>query len=123
MFLRALLLRCPNCGRAGVMRHWFAARDHCSACGMRFHRQEGFMLGSMTINTIVTFLALAVVLVVGLVVTSPDVPVAGLIVVGALTAVLVPVLIYPWTVTIWVATELAMRPLESDEYEPTTASR
>jgi hypothetical protein len=98
------------------MARWFKPRDHCASCHMRFHRQEGFMLGSMTINTIVTFGLMAVVLVAGLIATSPDVPVVGLILLGAAVALLTPVLIYPFTVTLWVAMELAMRPLEADEY-------
>jgi len=37
---RALRLRCPNCGGAGLMQSWFVLRARCTACGMRLQRGE-----------------------------------------------------------------------------------
>ena len=82
---------------------------------MRFERQEGTMLGSMTINMIVTFLACIGVVAAAMATTWPDVPVGPVIAVGVVTAIVVPLAFWPFAMTFWVAVELAMRPLEPDE--------
>jgi uncharacterized protein (DUF983 family) len=40
LFGRALLLRCPRCGRAPVLDGWFGVRPRCTVCGLRFDRGE-----------------------------------------------------------------------------------
>lgn len=115
VLLRGLARHCPNCGSGHLFDGWFSLRDRCPRCGMLFERQEGFMLGSMTINMIVTFLAVAVVVAVAMVVTWPDVPMWPVMGLGAVAAIVVPVVFWPFAVTIWAAGELAVRPLEPDE--------
>ena len=73
------------------------------------------MLGSMTINMIVTFLTVAAVVATAMVLTWPDVPMWPVMALGAVAAIVVPVVFWPFSVTIWAAAELAMRPLEPDE--------
>jgi uncharacterized protein (DUF983 family) len=50
MIGRAVRLRCPACGRAPVFRGMFAMCDACSACGRRFNRAPGYLLGSIYFN-------------------------------------------------------------------------
>jgi len=58
---RGLTNRCPNCGgrtlfKAGTL---FEVNKECPACGLRIERDEGFFLGSMSLNygvTVVCFL-------------------------------------------------------------------
>src|SRR5579871_5973057 len=65
--VRGLTNRCPNCGgstlfRAGTL---FEVNKACPACGLRFERDEGFFLGSMSINygvTLVCFLTPVMIL-------------------------------------------------------------
>ena len=64
-------------------------------------------------NTIVTFGLLAVVIVGGLVLWYPDVPVVPLMLATVAIAVLVPVLCYPVSSTLWAAVDLAMHPLDA----------
>lgn len=73
------------------------------------------MLGALTINIIVTFAVFGAVLAVGCIVTYPDIAVWPIIGVGLAVAVVVPVVMYPFSYTIWAAIELAMRPLEPAE--------
>src|SRR5215813_9542092 len=47
---RALRLRCPRCGRAPIFRGWFSMHDECQACGRRFNRDAGYLLGSIYFN-------------------------------------------------------------------------
>jgi uncharacterized protein (DUF983 family) len=58
---RGLTNRCPNCGghtlfKAGT---FFEVNNACPACGLKIERDEGFFLGSMSLNfgvTLVCFL-------------------------------------------------------------------
>ena len=93
---RGLTNRCPNCGGAGLFEpgHLFRVRRACPECGFRVERDndEGFFLGSMSLNygvTIVGFLVpvmlLAYYKVIGTTVA---------IVLAGIGAILVPALLY-----------------------------
>ncbi len=115
MLARALLLRCPRCGGKGWVRGWFGKDDRCRTCGYRYERQPGFLLGAVTINTIVTFGLLAAVLLVGTILSYPDIAVAPMLAASAAVAILVPIIFYPFSYTVWAAVDLAMRPLDPSE--------
>jgi uncharacterized protein (DUF983 family) len=58
---RGVSNRCPNCGGRTLFRKgtFFEINGECPACGLRIERDEGFFLGSMSLNygvTIVCFL-------------------------------------------------------------------
>jgi uncharacterized protein (DUF983 family) len=64
---RGLGNRCPNCGGNTLFRarSWFEVNRACSQCGLVFERDEGFFIGSMSINygvTLVFFLTPVIVL-------------------------------------------------------------
>ena len=67
----------------------------------------------MTLNYLVAIGIWLVVLIVGIVVTLPDVPVVPLMLATVAIAVLVPVLFYPFSSTLWAAVDLAMHPLDA----------
>ena len=109
MLRRALLLHCPWCGsRRTFIRRWFGKYPRCRTCGIRWRREEGFELGAITINTIVTFIVLTIGMTIGFVMTSPDIPVARMVFALIGIAVLMPILIYPLTFTVWLAVDLAV---------------
>jgi uncharacterized protein (DUF983 family) len=113
---RGMTLRCPWCGSFRTfLRGWFRRYPRCRTCGIEWRREEGFELGAVTMNTIVTFGALTIFMVVGFVLTVPDVPVfgfvAGLMVIG----VVLPILIYPFTYTMWLALDLTVHPPDEAE--------
>jgi uncharacterized protein (DUF983 family) len=115
MIGRALLRRCPRCGGKGWFRGWFGKDERCRTCGYRYERQPGFLLGAVTMNTIVTFGLLAVVLVVGTILSYPDIAVVPMLAASAAVAILVPIVFYPFSYAIWAAVDLAMRPLDAAE--------
>ena len=80
-----------------------------------FERSEGQFIGAVGINTVVTFALLLVVLVVGFIVTSPEIAAVELSIIGVAISVLVPILLYPFSKTIWTAIDLMMTPLEPGE--------
>lgn len=57
---RALLLRCPYCGRGRLFRRWFAMHNECPACGVSLTREPGFYLGSIYFNYGLTALVVAI---------------------------------------------------------------
>jgi uncharacterized protein (DUF983 family) len=116
MLFRAVRLRCPRCGgRPSWFTGWFRRVDRCRTCGFRYERQDGFMVGAITINTILTFGAILVVLVVGMIVTYPEIAVVPIVTGCLVVAVLVPIVVFPFTYTIWGAIDLAMHPLQPAE--------
>jgi uncharacterized protein (DUF983 family) len=122
--LRGMTLRCPWCGsRRTFIRGWFHRHERCRTCGIKWHREEGFELGAVTMNTIVTFGALTIAMVIGFVRTSPDIPVLPFVLALAAVAVVVPIVIYPFTYTMWLAFDLAVHPPEPAELAEASAAR
>ncbi len=111
------MLRCAWCGsRHGILRGWFHRFDRCQNCGMSVQRgQDGFELGAATVNAILTFGALVAAAGISIAVTYPAVAVARLLIVLGAVAVLLPILLYPFTYTLWFTVELLMeRPSDKE---------
>ena len=72
--------------------------------------QDGFELGAATVNAILCLGALIAAATVSIIVTYPDVAATPLIIVLSAVALVLPVLLYPFSYTIWFAVELAMEP-------------
>jgi uncharacterized protein (DUF983 family) len=53
---RALRLRCPRCGQTPLFTGWFAMRDACPACGLRYEREQGYFVGAIYVNYALTSL-------------------------------------------------------------------
>lgn len=58
---RGLTHRCPNCGGRTLFKpgRFFEVNKECPRCGLKIERDEGFFLGSMSLNygvTLVGFL-------------------------------------------------------------------
>jgi Protein of unknown function (DUF983) len=85
-------------------------RTTCPRCEWRFEKEEGGYLGAMTLNYTVAILLWVVVLIIGLVLTVPDVPVWPLLIASAVVLIGVPLLFYPRSKATWAAIEfLALR--------------
>lgn len=117
LLARGALLRCPACGSGHLFRHWITMAETCPRCGLRFARIEGHWIGAIGINTIVSFGAFLLTTVVGLIATFPDFPVLPLILLNVAVAVIVPLVFYPFSRTLWTGLDIAMRPLEPHEVD------
>jgi uncharacterized protein (DUF983 family) len=118
--LRGFRKRCPRCGERGTFVSWFHPRKACPRCELRFAKEEGGFLGAMTLNYLVAIGLWLVVLIVGIVLTVPDVPVVPLLVLSAVVLIGVPLWFYPRSKMIWAAVELLV--LQSEpEYRPPVA--
>jgi len=112
---RAARLRCPVCGAGRLFRRWVQLVDRCPRCDFTFERRAGQFVGAVGINTIAVFGLLLVALVVGFVLTAPDIAVVPLLGVGLVITVLGPIVFYPFSKTFWTAIDLWMSPLEDGE--------
>jgi uncharacterized protein (DUF983 family) len=123
MLGRGLLRRCPWCGsRRTFIRRWLGKRERCQTCGIRWHREEGIEFGALMLNTAFTFAAIAVAMIIGFVGAGTDVAVVPLISVCFGLAVVVPLIVYPFTFTLWLAIDLAgHRPTEAELAEAASA--
>lgn len=115
MLLRAFARRCPRCGGGAIFRTIGELHEHCPTCGLRFEREPGYWVGSMIINTIVTFGLFLLVLVGGMVLTWPDPPWTGLFVATVAVTGITPIVFHPLSRTLWLAIEMSYHPLETEE--------
>lgn len=118
-YSRALRLRCPACGGGPVFVSWFRICPSCPACGLHFDREPegGYWVGSYTINLMLTEGALVLAFLAGLWLTWPNPPWEGLVYGDLIVATLVPVLVFPFSKTLFIAIDLTFRPREPEDYE------
>ena len=108
--------RCHYCAGAGIFDGYFALRETCPTCGVRFEREEGYFLGAYALNLIVAeFLGLGLAI---LLIFKTSLRDAGLLpqeAVAVALAVLFPVLFFPYSRTIWIALDLVLHPPRDGE--------
>lgn len=117
LLARGFRRRCPRCGAGDLFAGLFDIRDPCPRCGLVFEREEGYWLGAMIIAFAVIEGMFGLSFVATMLVTWPDVPWTGLLVVGLVATAVLPILISPWTRTIWMAVDRAFLPAP-DQPEP-----
>lgn len=120
---RALLLRCPRCGGRGIMKHWLKTRERCPSCGLALERGEDsdFWLGAYAINLVIAESIAAVIGIAVLWSTWPEYTAARWV--ATVLAVVMPVLFYPFSRTLWLAWDLSFRPVEEGDDPRTRLSR
>jgi Protein of unknown function (DUF983) len=93
--------------------------ERCPRCRFRFRREAGQWLGSWFLNICAAQLLVVAFMIVGVVAFYPHPPIGVLAAGGVAGTVLFPVWFFPYSRTIWVAIDLAMRPLElSEDVDP-----
>lgn len=115
---RAVRRRCPRCGSRHVFSRWLKLKERCPKCGLRFEREEGFFTGVYLVNYAVVAVAIVIELFVYVIYANAaegDVALVPAMVVGALTAIVLPLLSYPFAKMVWIAIDLATRPLDPVE--------
>jgi uncharacterized protein (DUF983 family) len=110
MITRALILRCPNCGSSGLFAGWFSMRPSCPVCGLVTEPEEGYFLGAIMLNLVVAELLFAAGLAAVILSTWPNPPWTALWIGSMVGIVVVPVVLYPFSKTLWLAVDLTFRP-------------
>jgi hypothetical protein len=90
--------------------------EECPRCGLHFEREQGYWLGSMTFNLGITLGLFFAALIGGMVFFWPDVPWVPLWIATIAIAAMVPVVIHPWSRTLWMAVERHVRAMSDGEY-------
>ena len=121
-FARGAVRPCPRCGGGRLFETWFKIKERCPRCGFRLEREEGGFLGAMTFNYAITAVIWLAVFVVWLVVDLPEVHVFLLTVVSLAIAIVVPLLFWPLSKTLWAAVDYLVTQTETahipDEVRP-----
>jgi uncharacterized protein (DUF983 family) len=114
-----MLRRCPLCSSTDCFETFFRIRPRCPRCNLALERVEGHWIGALGMNTVVSFGALLLTLVGGLALTWPEPQAVPLLIACVTVAVVVSILFFPISRTLWSAIDLAMRPLEPrDQVDP-----
>lgn len=108
---RGLRKKCGVCGGGGLFHSWLQMKERCPTCGFKFEREDGFFLGAFVVNAAVTEFGILIVLVASVALTLPDPPLY-LLAAAMVAAIVVPILTYPFSKTVWSAIDLAMHPVE-----------
>jgi uncharacterized protein (DUF983 family) len=97
--LRFLKLRCPACGRDRIIHRPFHIAERCNACHVIFKREEGFFVGAILINVVITEATILVFYFILIVVANfdPDYSIGFLF----LVAVLFPLAFYHHSWSLW----------------------
>ncbi len=110
---RAIIRRCPYCGSSGIYESYFALRERCPRCGVRFEREEGYFLGAYALNLIVAeFLGLGLAI---FLIFRTDLRHLSLIwqeLIAVALAIAFPVVLFPFSRTVWIAMDLMFHPPE-----------
>jgi len=112
---RGVAKRCAVCGSGGLFDGWFRMCTHCPRCGVRFEREPGFFVGALFVNFALTEAVMFLWLAAVTLVTIPHPPVWWLIGGAVAVCVVLPVVLYPFSKTLWFALHIAMQPLDPDE--------
>ena len=118
LLLRAARLRCPNCGAGPLFRRWLKMSRTCPGCHLLLDRGEpDYFLGGYAINFVAAELLIVLGAAAGLVLTWPDVPWSLITWTLVVLMIMAPVAFYPFAKTLWLAVDLAIRPLTLDDLE------
>jgi len=115
---RALRLRCPNCGGGPVRASWLKRLPGCPVCGLRLDRGENdYFIGAYLLNLIIAEVLLFVGLLGVVWATWPDPPWDWIQYGGVALMIAAPLATYPFSELVWLAADLAFRPLTPAELE------
>jgi uncharacterized protein (DUF983 family) len=115
--VRALCLRCPVCGLGRPFAGWLTMRRACPACHYHFEREEGYWLGSMTLNYAAVSAPVVLLFVLGTALWSW--PIWLQVPLWIVTASLSVILLFPYTRLLWIAFDfLFLGPPRAADFEP-----
>ena len=90
---------------------WVVQRPRCEHCNLEFTRgEQDYFIGAYTINLIISELVVVGGMLIGMWLTWPDVPWTTMKYVLLPLVILFPLLTYPFSKSLWLATDLIYRP-------------
>ncbi|HKJ92734.1 MAG TPA: DUF983 domain-containing protein [Longimicrobiales bacterium] len=118
LLVRGARRHCPNCGRGGLFDRWLRMRRACPGCHLVLDRGENdYFIGGFVLNFMGAELLMACAGFVAILLTWPAVPWTAIEIGLLASAVTLPVLTYPFAKTLWLAVDLALRPVRFGDLE------
>ena len=102
---RGITRRCPRCGSGHLFHRYFNLVPDCPRCGMHFEREQGYFAGALAVNIVMVGGLFAMVFAAMLIFTAPDIPVIPILAIIIPIALIGPVVLYPFSKTIWMAVD------------------
>jgi uncharacterized protein (DUF983 family) len=115
LFARGLRQRCPVCGKGKIFQGFFKTYERCPVCHFVYEREPGYYTGAMAINLIVTELLIVAVAVP--VAASQVVSIPVMIALGLTLPILLPLIFYRPTKSLWMSLDHLLHPAEEQPYE------
>ena len=109
-YLLAVRRRCPRCGSGHIFDGWFTMKHSCPECELDFERNPGAFIGGIGLNTMVSFGAIVLAIVLSFVLTGEDRSILAVLAAPIAVAAIVPLLFFPYSKTLWLAFELISTP-------------
>lgn len=113
LLMRGLRQRCPVCGKGKLYRGIFTMYDNCPVCGYHFEREEGYFTSAIAINIVISeFIVAAFVIPLA---ANTAVPMLPVMLTGLPIAVILPLLFYRHSRSLWMSMDLWLHPLRHDQ--------
>lgn len=104
---RGVLLQCPYCSQGHIIRYPFWIEDCCPRCGYRFAPESGYFVGGYALNLIGAEVIGLIVIIIILLRSNLSLYEQEAIGIGA--AILLPIIFFPWSRTLWMALDLTLQ--------------
>ena len=102
---------------------WVKQFHECAACGLRFDRGEAdYYIGAYTLNLIIAELIVVGAMLAVIFAKWPDVPWEAMPWGLAATAIVGPLVTYPYSKAFWLALDLKFRPAEPKDFSNSAES-
>jgi uncharacterized protein (DUF983 family) len=92
--------------------------ERCPRCNLKFEREPGQFVGAVGMNTVVSFVAVLIAMVLGVVLTWPEPSATPILIPVVAVALVVPAVFHPMSKGIWGAIDLLIEPLGDGEALP-----
>ncbi len=117
LLVRALRLRCPNCGGAPIFVSWSRLVPNCPVCGIGLERgEQGYWLGAYFFNLMAVETVFTIWVVGFLVWTWPTPPWGFFHVSTIVLMLIVPFAFFPYSKTLFLAFDLLVRPPSEEDF-------
>src|SRR5262245_276216 len=110
---RALRLKCPACGATSIVQKPFHVKHHCEKCHALFKREEGFFVGAILMNVVMSELLIMVVCFFALLLIGADYE--NVLKVLLVVAVVFPILFFHHSWSLWLAFDYLVKSLPKYE--------
>lgn len=107
MLGRAFARHCPYCGGDDIFSSWLTLKPRCRTCGALFAREDGYFLGAYALNLLFAeFVGLGGAIYLLFWTSLRSLPLGWQMVVAGGLALVLPILFFPFSRTIWIAIDL-----------------